>query len=389
MVGTVGSWNDAQVVVETLDGERSVLVQGGTNPHYLPSGHLTYAHNGRIMIAPFDRARGAVLTAGVPLFDNVVQSSDGAAQFAVSASGDAVYVEGAVESGRRRLISVGRDGSTIPLAAPPAGYTSPRVSPDGHTLLVVMEGASSDLWTYDIRTGSATQLTFGGDAASPAWSADGQRIAFTSTRAGPPNVFTVRLDGTGVAERVAASSNAQLSPSWGVQDTLLAFAERHPARGRDVLLVPMPGRQAPTPLLASDADESAARISPDGHWLAYVSNETGRSEVYVRKLTDSGRGTRVSTDGGGEPVWARTGRELFYRVADAMMVVTTDARGATSPPRTVFTGAFARGTSDSANYDVTPDGQRFVMIERPSLPSADWTLHVLMDWLGRTGQSAP
>ena len=195
-----------------------------------------------------------------------------------------------------------------------------------------------------------------------------------------PGCRTCSLPALGSQARrneLAASENQQIPGSWA-SDGTLAFTERRAATGRDILLLSLRD-QTQRALLTSAADESSPKFSPDGRWLAYVSNETGGSEVYVRPVSASGRGRPVSVEGGSEPVWAPDGRELFYREGTRMMAVTIDAGGQAQPPRVLFDGDFARGTIDAANYDVMPDG-RFVMVQRPS-PTSGPTVHVLINWL--------
>jgi len=386
-VGTSGSWSDAQIVAQSLTtGQRSILVRGGTSPHYLPTGTLIYAQNGRVMSVPFDASSLTVAGTPVAVLENVLQSADGAVQLSVSQSGSAVFVGGGSESSQRRLISVARDGARTPFAAPPGPYASPRASPDGRKLLLIMEGSTPDLWVYDITTGASTQLTFEAGATSPVWARDGQRAAFSSARLGVLNLFLTGVGQPGPAERLVASQNQQIAGSWAPNGTL-AYVERHSATGRDIVLLSLPDRM-PRPLLASAADESAPKLSPDGRWLAYVSNETGRNEVYWRVLADSRLTRRISNEGGSEPVWAPDGRELFYREGNRMMAVATD-RGSQIEARPValFDGDFARGTIDSSNYDVMLDG-RFVMIQRPAPASEQTTLHVLINWLPQLGATS-
>ena len=368
-------------------GRRSILVRGGTSPHYLPTGSLIYAQNGRIMSVPFDGRGLRVTGTPVPVLDNVRQSSDGAAQLSVSRSGSAVFVEGGSESGQRRLVSVTRDGVSTPFAAPSGSYASPRVSPDGRRLLVIKEDATPDLWVYDVMAGVSTQLTFDSGATSPIWTRDAQQATFSSTRLGVPNLFTTGVAQPGTAERLVASPNPQVPGSWAPDGTL-AYVERNSSTGRDILLLSSRGRTE-RPLLASSADESTPRFSPDGRWLAYVSNETGRNEVYLRPLADAGRPQRISTQGGAEPVWAPGGGEVFYREGSRMMAIAI-GRGNRdeAEPRALFEGDFARGTIDSPNYDVMPDG-RFVMIQRPPQASGQTTLHVLINWLALLGPQSP
>jgi eukaryotic-like serine/threonine-protein kinase len=378
-VGTSGSWNDAQVAaISTRTGRRTTLVRGGTSPHFVAPGALLYAQRGRLMSVSFDPGRLTVTGTPSVAIESVLQSSDGAAQFSASSAGHAVFISGGSDANQRRLVSVSRDGaSVLPFAAPPGAYVAPRASPDGRKLLVTIESPSPDLWVFDVTLGSTTQITFDSGATSPAVSRDGRRVAFSSTRTGVPNLFVASIDGTGPLERLASSGNAQIPGAWAPDGTLV-YVERRPATGRDILLLTTPDHRSRS-LVESAGDESAPAFSPDGQSLAYVSNETGRSEVYVRARSDSARARRISTDGGTEPVWDRGGRQLYYRNGARMMSVALSSGDEPGRPEMLFERDFARGTNDSPNYDVMPDG-RFVMIERPLQRSGPESLHVLLNW---------
>ncbi len=383
-VGTVGSWNDAQIVAQSLaTGERTVLVQGGSNPRYLASGHLLYVRNGVIMSVRFDANGLRVNGAAAPILEGVLQSSDGAAQFSISPTGHAAYVEGAFGSEQRRLVMVGRDGVVTPLSVPPQPYQWPRVSPDGEKILVTIEGSPPDLWVYDLRSSSLTQLTFDAGATFAAWTRDGQRVVFTSARHGAPNLFVTAVTQPGPVEKVVSSDHMQIAGSWSADGETLAFVERRPDTGRDILLISPRERRPAQPWLASPSDESTPRISPDGRWLAYVSNQSGHDEVYVKGVASAERQYPISTGGGTEPVWGANSRELFYRTPDGMMMAAFDGTTAReSRARLLFKSEFVGGTIDSPNYDVMPDGQRFVMVQRQS--AAATSLHVLMNWFDRS-----
>jgi serine/threonine-protein kinase len=383
-VGTTGSWDDAQIVAQSLaSGERSVLVRGGTDPQYLP-GYLMYARAGAIMAVPFEPASLTVTGTPARVLDNVMQSFDGAAQLSVSQSGSAVYVPGVLNSDHRRLVTVDRTGTATPLAALPRSYVTPRLSPNGQRLLVTIEQATSDLWTYDIGSDKLTQITFESGARFPVWSPDGQRAAFSSNKAGALNLFLIDISRPGTGERLTSSENLQVAGSWSPDGQALAFVEQDPSKGRDIRLI-APNDRSTRPWLESMSEEGAPRFSPDGRWLAYVSNESGRHEVYVRPLTGSRVTQQVSSGGGTEPVWGRDGRGLFYRQGDKMMEVRLVAVGATlqaGRPQTVFESPFARGSIDAANYDVTPDGQRFLMVQNDQQSTSSTMFHVLINWVG-------
>ena len=380
-VGTKGSWDDAHIVAQSLSsGRRQLLVQGGTSPRYLATGHLLYSRAGTIFAVPFDRSALTVSGTPVRVLGNVLQSFDGAVQLSVAQSGSLVYIPGRFASSDRQLMTVDRTGNAIPFAAPARAYSAPRVSPDGQKLLVTITGTTEALWMYDISRGALSQLTFEASTSSPAWAPDGERFAFSSTRAGALNLFWTRLDGASVVERLAPSDSAQLLGSWSPDGRMLAFVERHSASGRDIWMLPIAGDHKPSSILNAAFDESAPRFSPDGRLLAYVSNETGRNEVYVRFLADPARVQRVSAAGGTEPAWGFSARELFYRLGDQMMSVKLGPQAEPLGSQLLFRGNFERGTIDLTNYDVMPDGQRFVMVSATDRDSTR-ELHVKLHWL--------
>ncbi len=382
-VGTVGSWDDAQIVGQSLtSSERAAIVHGGTNPHYLSSGHLVYARGGALMAVPFDATRLQIRGTPVRVLDNVLQSFDGAAQVSLSRSGSIVYAGGSFETADRRLISVERTGAAAPLAAPPRPYSAPRVSPDGRKVAVRIAGKADDIWIYDVTQAKVTQLTFEASTSSPVWTPDGERVTFSSTKSGAPNLFVTTLF-QGPEERLTSSDNLQVPGSWSPDGRTLAFVERHPTTGRDIWTLSYAGDRTSRPFLASPFDESAPRFSPDGRWIAYVSNESGQNEVYVCAFGDAARRWQVSSGGGAEPVWARGGQELFYRARNRMQAAAfipgASPRAAAS--RVLFEDKFEKGTIDVANYDVTPDPLRFVMVRATEEESLQNQLHIVLNWL--------
>ena len=381
-VGKIGSWDDAQIVAQSLSsGRRTVLIDGGTSPRYVRTGHLVYARGGDLMAVPFDRATLDVRGAPVRVIERVLQSVDGAAQVSVSAAGHLVYAAGRFGAADRQLISVDRSGAVIPLAAPVQPYAAPRVSPDGQQLIVAVMGSVDSLWRYEIAQGRLTQFAFEGSNAFPVWAPNGRRLAFSSTRAGVLNLFVQTLDTNVPPERVTPSESAQVPGSWSPDEQMLVYVERHPNTGRDIWILPTSGDRTPYSFLTTDFDESSPRASPNGSIIAYVSNESGRNEVYLRPLRGPLPVQRVSGAGGTEPVWAPSGRELFYRNGDELMSVAIDpATSRVGAATTVFRGSFVPGTVDYSNYDVTPDGLRFVMV-REIDRGQPGELRAILNWL--------
>jgi eukaryotic-like serine/threonine-protein kinase len=383
-VGTLGSWDEAEIVAQSLTSDdRRVVLKGGTHPRYLRTGHLLYARSGTVMVVPFDARRLAVTGSPARVLDNVMESFDGASQLTVSRSGTLIYVPGNTQTATRRLVSLDPSGAATPFAAPARAWASPRVSPDGRRLALTVTDTTEDIWIYDIADGSLRQLTFEGDNSAPIWMSDGERVTFNSNRSGAPNLFLVRADGRGAPERLTSSDGIQIPGSWSPDGTVLAFVEHHPTTGRDIWMLRHPGGRQPEPFVRTAFDESAPRFSPDGLSVAYVSNASGRSEVYVTLFGDPLQQRQVSRDGGFEPVWAGDGRELFYRARDRLMAASVQSgrQLRVGAPRVVFEASFEKGTLDRANYDVTAGPQRFVAIRAAEQGSTEGQLHVLLNWL--------
>ncbi len=298
---------------------------------------------------------------------------------------------GVLEGGERTLVWVGRQGAVEPLAAPPRVYSDPRLSPDGQQV-AVEASEPPHIWIYDIPPGTLTRLTFEGWNDSPLWAPDGKRVAFSSNRAsGPLNLFWKAADGSGQAEQLTARKHHQRPLSWSPEGQVLAFSELHSTTASDIWVLPLQGERKPRPFLQTRFDEGAAVFSPDGHWLAYTSNESGRYEVYVQPFPGPGGKWRISTEGGHEPVWAKSGRELFYRNGNKMMAVeiTTQPTFRAGTPTLLFEGQYVQPGPRRANYDITPDGQRFLMIKEYEQREAATQINVVLNWFEELKRLVP
>ncbi|MDP3718625.1 MAG: protein kinase [Acidobacteriota bacterium] len=376
-VGTVGEWDEAAIVAYSLSsGRRTEVLKGGTNPRYLSSGHLAYAHDGAIWIAAFDAQRLAVTGKPVRALERVATTVDGAAQFAVSPSGAMVY-QPAFSAAARRLVVVDGNEQT-PLAAPLHAYVTPRLSPDGRRVLLGVADNAEHVWSYELATGALTQLTFEAANRAPIWSADGQRMTFASTLHGALNLFVVPANGEGSAERLAPSESLQIPGSWSPDGQTLAFMEQHSSTGRDIMLLGRGGDRVA--FMNTTADESAPRFSPDGRWIAYVSNESGQPQVYLRPTSPAAAARRVSVTGGTEPVWRRDGGALYYR-SEGRLLAAPLAGGTPQPSRVVLAAAGEPGTFDAAGYDVMSGNERFLMITSASPATALSELRVVLNWM--------
>jgi Tol biopolymer transport system component len=196
------------------------------------------------------------------------------------------------------------------------------ISPDGRRAAVQIDVGTKEIWIYDIERGTMTRLPAeGGSSQAPIWTPDGKRITYMGHREGLRNIYWRNADGTGVEERLTTGENQQIPHSWSREGNLLSFQDLSPTTSHDIWLLRRGGDPQQEPLLNSSFAESNGYISPDGRWLAYASNESGRGEVYVQPFPEPGPREMISTEGGSAPFWAHSGRELFFRSGDKMMVV--------------------------------------------------------------------
>ncbi len=392
---TNSTWNNAQIIVQPLgSGDRRELVQGGTQPRYA-TGHLLYARIGTLMAAPFDSRQLMITGASVRAIEGVMQSPiTGAAQYGVSSTstGTLIYLAGGLVGSDTRLAWVGRDGKEQLLPPAPRPYQFPRLSPDGSRIAVSIADEVSHVWLYDISRDTLTRLTFeGSDNTTSAWSPDGQRIAFRSKRDGAPSIFAQASDGSGAVERLTTADYPIAPNSFSPDGKWLAFMEQTPETGRDIWVLSLKDRKA-EPFLNTSYEEAAPKFSPNGNWLAYSSDESGRREIYVQPYPGPGGKLQISNDGGQEPVWNPKGGELFYRSGSKVMSVAIDTESGFSAgnPRMLFEGPYVLTSGSFPFYDVSPDGERFLMLKPvESQAAAPTQIHVVLNWFEELKQKIP
>jgi Tol biopolymer transport system component len=354
----------------------------------------------------FDLAHLAATSGAIALIPNILQSANttneasegGEGQFSVSSTGSLLYAVGGIfPDAERSLAWVDRNGAAQPISLAPRPYLSPRLSPDGQRFVVWTQG-DRNVWVHDLPRGVTTQLTFEGRNARAIWTPDGMRITYGSATAGPENVFWRRSDGSGSAERLTSANFQQAPGTWTPDGKTLLFMENNSVTGYDIWARSMEGDRGPRPLLQTPFNEQYPEFSPDGRWLTYASNQSGRSEVYVQPYPEPGSRQQISVDGGTAPAWSRDGRELFYvttptvggqAALTAMMVVPVQVTPTftVGTPRMLFQGRFG-ATANIRGYDVTPDGQRFLMVqqkERPAMRVAD--MIVVENWVDELKQA--
>ncbi|MFB3067783.1 MAG: hypothetical protein ACE1ZI_00810, partial [Acidobacteriota bacterium] len=390
---TVDSAGTSQIVVQSLETEeRRVVLEGVTGARYVPTGHLVYPQAGTLMAVAFDLEQLEVTGSPIPILQGVMETGVPSrfAHFAFSDTGTLVYISTETDpSQQRTLVWVDRKGAEEPLETPPRSYSHPRLSPDGQKVVVIVANdKENNSSVYDIRRDAWTQLTFE-QGSFPIWTPYGKRIVFSSNRLGPQNMFWKPADGTGAAERLLQSEFQHTPHSWSPDGKFLAFAEVHPTSSGDIWVLPWEGERKSWPFLQTPSSETGVVFSPDGHWVAYRSNESGRQEIYVQPFPSTGAKWLISTEGGEEAVWARSG-ELFYRNGDQMMVVdiTTEPTFTHGNPTLLFEGPYAR-VGFRAAYDVTPDGQRFLMIKESEQDLAVTKLNVVLNWFEELKRLAP
>jgi Tol biopolymer transport system component len=381
---TSGREEDRGVAVLRRDtGEWRELLTDASYPRYVP-GHLLFARAGSLLAVPFDLESLEVKGAPVSVLQDLRMSRRGSAVafFEMSSRGDLLYVPGYPRPPDRRLVWVDRKGTVLPLTAPRRPYFRPVLSPDGRRLAVVVEGSNDDVWVHDLERESWTRLTFEADNTDPVWASDGARMFFASNRGGAYNLFAVPADGSGVSQLLLKTENWALPGSISPEGRRLAFAQLEATSSWDVWALELDSRTA-TPFLQTAFVESFAAFDPSGRFLAYVSTESGRPEVYVRPFPGPGAKWPISSGGGTEPVWSRDGRELFYRQGSRLMVVAVGAGSTLSvgSSQLLFEGRFEPGINGFPDYDVAPDGRRFIMVEDPDAAPPPARLVIAPGWL--------
>jgi serine/threonine-protein kinase len=365
-----GDLDAAQVaVLDVQTGTRKILVRGGSHAMYVPSGHLVYVAAGTLRAVAFDLAGVETRGTSVPVIPDAAMSNFGV-DAVVAGDGTLAYVSGGAAFRGRSLVWVDRQGRETPIPAPPRGYTFPRLSPDGTRVAVFLAEQETDIWVWDLGRTTLTRVTSDlGIDIHPVWTPDGRQLIFTSTRAGGVrNLFSQAADGIGVVGRLTDSPNAQNAGSVSPDGRRLIFTETAPMTGDDVMQVELDGTRRVTPLVRSPFAERNGAVSPDGRWLAYEANDSGRFEIYVRPFPEVNRGPwQVSTAGGARPFWTRSGLELMYSSpAGAVMRVGVERApswAATTPTLLVKAGYFAPPANFGRAHDISPDGQRFLMIK--------------------------
>jgi protein kinase-like protein/WD40 repeat protein len=366
---------DEVAVLDLRTGNSKVLVRGGSHGHYVSTGHLVYAAAGTLRAVSFDLARLETRGTPVPVVPAVLTTFLGAADAVVADDGTLVYVSGANlipgEGVPRFLVWVDRSGHETPIPAPPRPYLYPRLAPDGSRIALRVVDDKQDLWIWDLARQTLTRATF--DAAPenwPVWTPDSRRLIFSSERSGARNLFWQPADGTGTLERLTDSRKIQNGMNVTPDGKRLIFTENGPnASGVDLMQLTLDDSRRVSSLVRSPFSERNAVVSPDGRWLAYEADDSGRFEIHVRPFPDVDSGHwQLTTDGGTQPLWAPNGQELFYVSPTGGVMRINVPHGsipsATSPVLLLNKGYLTVTPGNTGrSYDVSRDGQRFLMIK--------------------------
>ena len=363
------------------------LIESGRNAHYVRTGHLVYAMADMLMAAPFDLSSLQLAGKPFPVVRGVYGMSGlGAGYFSVSDAGTLVYAEGPQVATSSTPVWIDSDGTMTPLSNIPAGslHYDATLSPNGQqAAFSVVRGPWQDLWLYDMARSAWSRLTTAAPAdMSPVWVAERGTIVFSANVESVAELYSIPADGSGEPTMLFQSSYSKYPSSWSAANKLLAYTEFTPTTQSDIWLLDLSGPPKAEPWLTTRFQEGAADFSPDGRWIAFESDETGRLEVSIRPVR-KGAKLAVSTSGGTKPRWSRDGKQLYYRDGAKLMTVTVTPQGDTlaiGPPTVRASHDYFGGATP--NYSIAPDG-RVLMVRRDPTPTLSDRLIVVQDWLSR------
>ena len=384
--------NQYQVALIVLaTGERKILIDSAFDARYSPTGHLVYGNGHSLFTVPFNLDRLEVTGAPVRLVNSVASDPpSGLAFFSLSPTGTLVY-EPERSLPPRTLVWVDRTGAQTPLQIPPRLFTNPRLSPDGKRLaFAAAENERRDIWVYDLGADKLSRVTREGDNKAPLWTHDGLRLTYTSIQDDRERLLSQSADGSGPAESILSSQHRLLPGAWSVDHRALLYGDTPETDISDIFVLRLDAERRSQPLIHGSKPVRHPSLSPDGRWLAFSSQETGRNEVFVDAFPALGSRRQVSVEQGREPRWSRDGRELFFRSRSRMVAVPVDmAHGfAAGKPVILFDGPYFVDQLTGLDYDVAPDG-RFLMIKPSEEEQAPPRLNVVLNWVEELSRRVP
>jgi len=386
---TGGCVDIAEMRFASLDGKQDLPLMRMCSSAAFAAGRLIYWRDGNLVAQPFDPRRGLLSGTALPIVDQVAfDSLFNFGEFSSSADGKLVYVGGQGTTGAQ-LVWYDRTGKMLGTLGQNDQYSTVAISPDGSRVAIdAGRMVAFNIWVLD-RRGTRTRLTSGsGGREFPAWSPDGQQIYFTSNANGPWGIFVKAADGSGEEQPVVRFEKGQFDAAFlaaSPDGKYLAYVTSDPATKLDIYIVALAGDRKPQPFLRSPASETAPAFSPDGRWLAYESDRSGRNEIYVTPFPAGGAQYQVSTNGGERPVWRRDGKEIFYRANLGIMAVEVNTKGRTielSAPKSLFELPVRNLTG--RYYDVSPDGRFLANTSLRTNQAQNFEL--LVNWPGKLNQ---
>ena len=381
-----GQTESRGVYVGSLDAkETKRLIPTAFNAAYAPPGFLLFMRNETLMAQPFDAEKLELTGEPSPVAEHVAYNMGlGRGAFSVSENGVLAFRTGSGD--RDQLLWFDRGGKQIGSLGAVGLYFSLWLSPDERQVAVERsdpQTGTPDIWLFDLARGIPSRFTTdpAGDT-SPLWSPDGSRIVFSSSREGVRNLYQKMASGGGTEEVLLKSREEKVADDWSADGQLIVYQVLNPKTKWDLWVLPMSGDRQPFPFLQTEFNEWQSQLSPDGKWIAYISDESGSPEVYVQTFPISGGRVRVSTGGGNQPKWRRDGRELFYIAADRKLMAVDVKPGATfeaGVPRPLFDTRVLTLTDFRNHYVVTADGQRFLICSTDEVTSAP-PISVVLNW---------
>jgi serine/threonine protein kinase len=382
------SFNEAKIeALSFASGKRKVLIEDGTDARYLPSGYLAYVHNGTLFVVGFDPKRLEIKGTPVPAIEGVMTgASDGGAVFAISSDGTLVFQPGTFSARQRNLVWMDRTGKSTNIMEELKPYAFPNISPDGKQIALTLEGSSYDVWVYDLGRGTLTKATFGADDYSPHWSPNGKMLAYHSSKSGAVQVYVRHGIIQGDEAAVTDGPEYKQLYGWTPDGAEIIFGRANKDKGSGLYAAAVEGDHKVRPLVVGGTFfKGDANLSPDGKWLAYVSNESGQFEVFVQSMSDPNSRAQVSSEGATAPRWSRSSNELFFMAKDGLMSVKFAPGNALNPGKPMKLFQDKRAWS---GYDVAADGRFVVAVEAEDKVTGS-QLNVILHWFEELKQAQP
>ena len=377
-VWTGRSFNEARIEgLSFKTGRRKVLIEGGSDARYVSNGYLAYGHNGTLFVIRFDPELLEVKGTPVPIIQGVMSgASNGDAAFAVSQNGTLVFQPGSLTSFQYNLVWMDRNGKATNITEEIRPYAFPAISHDGRRIALTLQSSTFDVWVYELARDTMTKVSFGSDDYRPQWSPDGKLLAYDSSKSGQQQVYVKHDMGQGTEEVVTDGPAGKALYDWTADGREVIFGRQNKDSGWDIYAAPIQGDHKPRPLVETPFNQTEARVSPDGKWLAYVSDESGQNEVFVQSMNDPSARVQISRDTGSSPRWARSGNELLYLSKDRLISVKLAPGGALNPGKPV---ALFEDKRDWSGYDLARDG-RLIVARKAEEKGMGTQINVVLHW---------